>query len=354
MVVGFFLDYQRSDDCYAALQLAHVAEAEGLEVSVFPLDAIGEVHPSLDRRVCRSARGFPAWCRGCSHVVFTQVPPPELVEAAHAGGAEVTLLWQWTSMDREALAHLEGPDRVVCPSRVSYRHLRSAGEARNVDPARVTCLPWGTPAPPVQPRRVVDEDRVAVLWYLDGSQPLLQDAGTLAVADALVRHHANAFLTILYNPAHVVAAVVDEFKALQQRAAGRLELVRGISWERQVVLASQHDLVLWPALAESFGLPGILAATAGTPCLAYDHPAVAELVRDGLGGVLVPCDLRFDWFDVPIVVPDHDAYYHAAADLIGDAPRLQALRATTQERLSKRREAFLVGAAALFKDGTRR
>ena len=57
-----------------------------------------------------------------------------------------------------------------------------------------------------------------------------------------------------------------------------------------LLLYGAHDLVLWPAEIEGFGLVGIESLYMGTPVIAYDMPPMSDIIIDGVNGMLVPCD----------------------------------------------------------------
>jgi glycosyltransferase involved in cell wall biosynthesis len=56
-----------------------------------------------------------------------------------------------------------------------------------------------------------------------------------------------------------------------------------------LLLSGSHDIVLWPAEIEGFGLVGVESIYMGTPIIAYDVPPMSDIVIDGINGVLVPC-----------------------------------------------------------------
>jgi N-acetyl-alpha-D-glucosaminyl L-malate synthase BshA len=72
------------------------------------------------------------------------------------------------------------------------------------------------------------------------------------------------------------------------------------------------DLMLMPSEMESFGLAALEAMACRVPAIATSVGGVSELIDDGVNGLL---------FDVG----DTDAMASAAIDLLGDAPRLEAM-----------------------------
>lgn len=342
MRVGMLLDYRRSDAAFAAVRLAHQVEALGGEVVILPVGKPGQVHPRWDHRVVRSHDGdYVTWIKSFSHVVFfSPVPPPEMVLAAKAQGVRTVFVCSWTRLEEPDLVALREFDKVICPARAVARHLKSQG-VKNV-----TSLPWDAGAPFTRSTHATDPERLGLLWYLDGDQPAVQNAGFADLVRSLL-DVPGVYVTVLYGGG-LSGLGLGQLRDLNQAADGRVELVRNAPWEKQFLLAAAHDLVLWPSEAEDFGLPGLVALTAGTPCVAYDHPVTAELVKDGVHGVLVSCELQFNWFQVPFAVPDHNRFRREVLGLLEDVAFLGDLRCTSHHKLEQRRVAFVDGISTLF------
>lgn len=78
----------------------------------------------------------------------------------------------------------------------------------------------------------------------------------------------------------------DRFRALLGSAAARVMECGFVPEEEMPAYYSMADILVSPSLLEGFGLPLIEALACGTPVVATDAGAIAEVV--GPGGVLVP------------------------------------------------------------------
>jgi glycosyltransferase involved in cell wall biosynthesis len=91
------------------------------------------------------------------------------------------------------------------------------------------------------------------------------------------------------------------------------------------------DLFVWPAVREAYGLAMLEAAASGVPVVAGRDGGVAEVVRDGVTGMLTPAG-------------DPDAFAAATASLLDDPERRGAMGDRAARFVA--RERSLVSAAA--------
>jgi glycosyltransferase involved in cell wall biosynthesis len=91
------------------------------------------------------------------------------------------------------------------------------------------------------------------------------------------------------------------------------------------------DLFVWPAVREAYGLAMLEAAASGVPVVAGRDGGVAEVVRDGVTGILTPAR-------------DLEAFAAATASLLDDPERRGAMGGRAARFVA--RERSLASAAA--------
>lgn len=343
MAVGLHLDYARSDECHLALQLVRAIEHLGHEISILPT-AIRPpaVHPYWDTRLLRNYKhDFVDWCRGHSHIVFNMPPPLPYLDAVKQSGAKSVYLCLWNYIGETDAGVIPNFDLVICPAKVVYRHMKEAKLAANCK-----VLPWDSGAPITCSGHQVDPSRLGLFWSLDGSQPLTQDMGFGHVIESLLKL-PFVYVTAAYT-SRISDAGMNMLKHLVQVSDGRMELLRNAPYEKLLLTMASHDLTLWPSLIEDAGLVGLMSTAVGTPCIAYDHPVIAEVIKDGFNGNLVPCELDFNFFGVPQVVANYETYLNAVIKLLNNPEHIQALRTSVHYKLNSRRLIFNDGISALF------
>src|SRR4029077_3068891 len=160
------------------------------------------------------------------------------------------------------------------------------------------------------------------------------------VMENVLQKCPNTWLTIAYSSL-LPATGVKELRNLAHSAEGRVELVRNTSWEKHMLLYGRHDLTVWPSLIESTGMVGLCSLAMGTPVIAFDHPAIGEIIRNGKNGELVPCELKSNWLGVPYVESDYSAFGKQLIALINSFQRIIQMREWTSTGLKDRQEQFL-------------
>jgi glycosyltransferase involved in cell wall biosynthesis len=217
-------------------------------------------------------------------------------------------------------------------------YLRELAISWGLDGARVSVLP--NPAPPLPERPPRDELRRS--FEMNG--PTLAFAGRLTAQKSL----RVAFEAVAANDGVtlLVAGEGDERPRLERDAAelgldARVRFLGAVPRARVVELFAAADASILSSSWENFPHTVVEALAAGTPVLATATGGVAEVVRDGENGLLVPLD-------------DAAALGEAVGRYFGDdalRARLRAAAAPSVERFAPDRvfaelEAVLERAAA--------
>jgi len=164
-------------------------------------------------------------------------------------------------------------------------------------------------------------------WQIPGDAPLLAYVGRIA-REKSIDLMLEAFALVSQQVPKCLLLVVGEGNwDVQARALAtelgitdRVRFAGCLPRQEAIRCAADADLLLFPSITDTQGLVVVEAMAAGTPCVAARSGAVAELVEDGMNGVIV----------------DHEAagMARAAVALLSDRERLsrmgEAARATAQ------------------------
>lgn len=155
-----------------------------------------------------------------------------------------------------------------------------------VAPGRLVSLPPFTDYRPRPPRRPRHGDRplrlLAVAMMRQGDK--LASYRQLGAALRRLKGRRWHLTVIGDGPAarQVMAALGPVAGQVTRRGRGATAVLPA--------LYRNHDLLVWPAVNEAYGMALLEAQAYGQPVLAGAHGGVPDIVRDGYGGLLVPKD----------------------------------------------------------------
>ena len=192
-----------------------------------------------------------------------------------AGGAAVALLRFARDVELRHAAHVFTPSG----------YLRELTLAWGVEPARVSVLPNPAPAPPALPPR--DDLR----------RDLGLDGATVAFAGRLTAQKSLGRALEAVASADAVRLLIAgegpdrphlEGLARSMGIEDRVRFLGAQPRERVVELFHAADAAILSSSWENFPHTVVEALSVGTPVLAMEAGGVAEVVRDGVNGLLVP------------------------------------------------------------------
>jgi len=172
-------------------------------------------------------------------------------------------------------AQLRGAAHVFTPS----AWLRELAIAWGVDESRVSVLP--NPSPPLPELRPRDELRAEL--GLDG--PTLAFAGRITAQKSL--EVALEAVAAVDGVSLVIAGDGDERARLEALAGPRVRFVGALPRQRVLELFHAADASVLSSSWENFPHTVVEALAVGTPVLATTTGGVAEIVEDGVNGLLV-------------------------------------------------------------------
>lgn len=173
-------------------------------------------------------------------------------------------------------AELRRAAHVFCPS----AFLRGLAVGWGVDPARVTVLP--NPAPPVP--ELPDREELRSRLGLDG--PTLAFAGRLTAQKSL--EVAIEAIDRTGGVTLLIAGEGPDRERLERLAGPRVRFLGPVGRREVLELFRAADASLLSSSWENFPHTVVEALAVGTPVLSTSAGGVAEVVRDGENGLLVP------------------------------------------------------------------
>ncbi len=200
---------------------------------------------------------------------------------------------------------------VMCPSRATMAACREAG----IDPGRLRLVPWGVRSvAPTEDQR----EQVRRRYALD--RPYVLFCGTLEPRKNIGRV-LEAFETLDRSDVELVLAGPqgwkEDLEAQLERLRGRARVLGFVPRDDLSAVYAGASVVVYPSLAEGFGLPVLEAMTQGAPVVTSAGTATEEVAGDAA--------LLVDPLDV-------DGIAAAIERLLADRALAAALGAAAQER----------------------
>lgn len=353
MKIGFVLQYRRSDVVYAAMRLADFFRRLGHEVSVFsigPSRRVPRLNPDWDHMVVPEAlMSFQAWVEDIHVAVFPLPVGPPTIAAANRAGCKTISLVPWDWLPRHPGEGLRISDTVVAPYQAAANLVRDEYQLDNV-----VHIPWDCGLPLT--RKANEDlagDRARVLFPVHCSQAeRTWPEVVAALAVKVVERCPWVDATISITPKTMQASSLSAVRRVAAPATrgGTVTVLEDpTGWTHTPLVYGRHDLTVWAAELEGFGLTGLESLCMGTPVVAYDVAPMSELIKDGENGRLIPCDLRWSANRVPHARPDWAALQETVTNLLNLRTGINDLRRHTRLNLMVRREKFVARWAELLK-----
>jgi N-acetyl-alpha-D-glucosaminyl L-malate synthase BshA len=285
-------------DLALASRLAEVAEEEGLDLV--------HVHYAIPHALA-------------ALLVKDLLRPAALPVVTTLHGTDITIVGQDRSYHRVTRYAILSSDAVTAVSEYLRGETdRVFGPTRPievvpnfVDPARFR------PGRDAGRRAAYARPGQALLLHVSNFRPVKRAPAAVDVLAAVARERDAVLLMVGDGPSRA------ECEA-RSRALGVKDRVRFVGPHAEVErLLPLADLFVLPSEYESFGLAALEAMACGVPPLAFASGGLPEVVTDGVDGLLLP--------------PHDDAAMgRAAAALLGDRPRLEAMGRAARETATSR------------------
>lgn len=290
MKIGFDIQYKPHDAVYAALRLSDSLKAIGYETTLFSKIKRHYTYGcDWDSMVVTPYHmSYEHWLSSITHIIWPSPPNKDIVSKAGKNVVTISLA-PWDCLPAYTKKSFKLCAHTVATCKENYEILKSEFGLSNV-----VLSEWDSYIPTTRKaKNAIDFTKPKVLIPMHSSQGLRCDLDALfEVIVGLNLECPKAELTLSYSPKCVPWHITNEIRKFLHRHSGNARLhavVDSPTCVSSLLLYGDHDLVLWPAEIEGFGLVGIESLYMGTPVIAYDIPPISGIITDGVNGLLVPC-----------------------------------------------------------------
>jgi glycosyltransferase involved in cell wall biosynthesis len=353
-MIGIVTRYRKTDATLSALALAHHLESLARSYSLFVYDwRAGSIDSSIDNKIHRYS--FRDWLQHVNHIIWTSPVDTYFIHQAKQHGIRSTLWTSWEQLEPYDEKVIGEYAHILVPSLVQAMQLRERFKLKNT-----AVLPYVPTLPDTDCSRYSgsrysnDSERASrcagrtrLFLSLYGAQLRRVDLSSILILAEVVKQNPEVEVTIACSKGLAIYTT-KELKQLAKKYTDRWTNLWDCSWKDQSILMGEHDLTVWPAKVDGFGIVGLTSLTVGTPVIAWDVTPINEYIAAGRNGLLVSCDVEYNWLGVPQVKPNYDEFGRILNWLITQPNALKDLRAHTLERAEARREEFTKGWEAVL------
>lgn len=338
MSIGIYTHYANCDQSYFAVRLANFLRDRGFDFSIYADNQPAKIKSGYDNIVVyRDKQKFTQWAKNQSVVVWTHVPRIEQINYVKRNGGLTVLVPMWQEMTSPFKKATRQADHLIALSTECRELWHAVYKFRNV-----TLIPFDAGLPVMKKDGPINHRKIKLLlpWF-DRNARCTQSSFLDSVA-YLITMMPEAELTVCISSSKFSPAVAKFFQRLGNRT-GRVTLKRGIEFNARPNVFAAHDLTVFPAECDNFGMCSLMSINCGTPVLSFAVSPQTDFVYPDANGVLVKTKIDFDENGVPHAAPDYDKYASALQTLIAEPWHIDNMNKKVNYNLNSRRKAFELG-----------
>lgn len=321
-MIAIFAPYDRSEITLAAVRLAEVAQALGIE-PIYCVEGIPEqgIHPVWDHKILATKAKSALWgkCAKASCCVWFQ--PHHLAKDIIGLVKEDmrhVFVPSWHRTKGTDLDWLFETSMVCCPNQAYYDLLLACrfGE-RKIDDKILTWARWDSGVT-FLPRDGRLGERLKLLLLADHHAVDLCPSVVLSTVDGLLSDVEDCEVTVLSLKSWCKNDRKEWGKlSLEHPERLSLSFVRSHIEQRELYRA--HDWFLSISPRADFALHAASAQAAGLPVIAWAVAPFNEYIVSGLNGLLVPCEIATDRNLAPTAIPAVSAFLRSCTTAFGSS-----------------------------------
>ncbi len=331
-MIGIFTRYRKADSTLAALAVARALERKGIGVSIYGTEwRARSVDLVYDNKIHDGK--FFEWTKRLRHIIWLMPVDEYFIKVLKRRGVKNILYCSWldiTPFDQDVLPLY---DQILMPSPIQVIRLRDKLSLDNV-----ACMPYSPDLPITRPNQG-KLSKIRLFMSLYGSQLKRVDLESLEMLSRLCEDFKSLHVTVACSKGLGVHAK-NKLRLYGRRYPIRWTNKHNLSWQDHNLLMGEHNLTVWPARSDGFGIMGTTSLHMGVPVVAWGISPISEVLSGGRNSMLVSCDGMYDWISTPTVTSDYTEYEKVLRWLLDKPQMIQELTKHTQEKMFSRVSEF--------------
>lgn len=339
MSVGIYTHYAQCDQTYLAIRLAELLRSQGVDFSIYADNQPSKLKLSYDNQVVyKNKQRYSDWVKNHSAVVWTHVPKIEQINLAKRRGVLTVLAPMWQELVQPFRKAARQADHVIVMSTESRELFHGVYKFRNV-----SLIPFDAGLPPTKKDTPVNPRKVKLfLPWFDKNARCSQNSFLDQLAYLLL-HMSEMHLTVAISSSKFSPAIAKFFQRLNRKTEGRLILQRNIPVSARPAIYAAHDLTIFPAECDNYGLCNLTSICCGTPVLTLAVSPQTDFVYHDANGVLVKTKVDYDENGAPHASADYELFAEAIQTLVAEPKHIDRMNKKINYNLNARRKSFELG-----------
>ena len=339
MNVGIYTHYAQCDQTYLAARLASFLRGQGVDFSIYADNQPPRLNLAYDSAVvCKTKQKFSDWIKDKDAVVWTHVPKIEQINLVKRHNALTVLAPMWQELSAPFRKTMRQTDHVVAMSTECRELFHGVYKFRNV-----TLIPFDPGLPPTKKEGRVNPRHIKLfLPWFDRNARCAQSYFLDRLA-YLLTHMPEAHLTVAISSSKFSPAIAKFFQRLGRKIDARVVLKRNVSIAARPSLYAAHDLTVFPAECDNYGVCALTSICCGTPVITFAVSPQTDFIYPDANGVLVKTKVDYDEHGVPHANPNYDNFSDVLQALIAEPRHIDTMNNKINYNLNSRRKSFELG-----------
>lgn len=336
MRVGIYTHYAHCDQTYFAVRLAQLMHKLGIEFDIYAENQPGKLGIAYDRAVItRNTLKFTDWAKKQKVIVWTSVPRIEQINYAKRRDIRTVLVPMWQELVPPFRKAMQAADLVISLCAESHSLFSEVYKIRSTQ-----LIPFDTGLPITKKNSVIDERNIKLFLPWFDRNARCSGGAFIAIIRFLLEHMPEARLTVAITPSRFSPAIAKFFSNMTKTCNDRVVLRRSVPYMKRPQLYAEHDLTIFPAECDNYGLCTLTSLTMGTPVLSTAISPQIDFLFPENNAELVTTKLDYDENGVVHALPDYEKFGYVLQEMVAEPRHIQKLNAKTNFNLHSRRKAF--------------
>lgn len=344
MRVGIHTHYAHCDQTYFAVRLAQLLHKLGIEFDIYSENSPGKLGIPYDRAVItRSIVRFTDWAKKQKIIVWTNVPRAEQISYAKRRGIKTILVPMWQELIPPYKKAMQAADVVISQCAESQALFSEIYKIKSTQ-----LIPFDTGLPITKKNALIDERNIKLFLPWFDRNARCSGGQFIAIIRYLMERMPEAHLTVAITPSRFSPSIAKFFLNMRKTCGDRIILKRSVPYLNRPQLYSTHDLTVFPAECDNFGLCALTSITMGTPVVSTAISPQIDFLYPDNNAILISTKLDYDENGVVHALPDYEKFGYALQSLIAEPRQIQKLNGKTNYNLHSRRKSFEMSWTNLF------